>query len=416
MSDAPLISRVLVIENLKDESYGVEIIFDNPTLDTVWIDQIQFLGEVDQFIQFSMNRPFFHALTYYIQMTCDLVVASEYKSEYALDAYIVEDKSSDWAYNANGEFNFEFPGGGGRRWDYSIRFPVILSIVSKGRSAIRLLFGSLSKSIVKEKHKGGSPNGMYTAFTDINCKIIASTTTGLTLAKEMDGSFLEFVANNGKEVKQRSQKPWSSLLKQKKVNDNHTNPDSKMTVNPFPILLLTADPTNASRLRVGQELREIQEKLQLAKLRDKFVLHQGMSVRPADISQALLDIKPRIVHFSGHGQSDGTLCFEDQTGEIKPVKGDALAALFEQFRDQVDCILLNACYSENQAIAIAEHINYVIGMNAAIGDEAAIAFSIGFYQGLGGNRTIEEAYKLGCIQIRLQGIPEHLTPVLVQKK
>ncbi|HEY9664422.1 MAG TPA: hypothetical protein V6C65_38750, partial [Allocoleopsis sp.] len=80
------------------------------------------------------------------------------------------------------------------------------------------------------------------------------------------------------------------------------------------ILLLSADPTNASRLRIGEELREIQEKLQLAILREKFTLNQRMSVRPTDISQALLDVQPHIVHFSGHGEASGELCFEDRTG------------------------------------------------------------------------------------------------------
>jgi len=137
-----------------------------------------------------------------------------------------------------------------------------------------------------------------------------------------------------------------------------------------------------------------------------------LSIRPADISQALLDTEPQIVHFSGHGASNGALCFENQSGQIQFVEPDALAALFEQFTNQVNCVLLNACYSEIQAKAIAEHIEYVIGMNQAIGDKAAIAFAIGFYQALGAGRTIDEAYKLGCIQIRLQGISEHLTPVL----
>jgi hypothetical protein len=181
------------------------------------------------------------------------------------------------------------------------------------------------------------------------------------------------------------------------------------------ILLLSADPTDATRLRIGEELREIQEKLQLARLRDKFKLDQRMSVRPTDISQALLDIQPHIVHFSGHGVESGNLCFENRVGEIHPIMPDALAALFEQFASQVCCVLLNSCYSEIQAAAIAEHIDYVIGMNKAIGDHAAIAFAIGFYQAIGAGRTIEEAYKLGCVQIRLQSIPEHLTPVLIPR-
>ncbi len=178
------------------------------------------------------------------------------------------------------------------------------------------------------------------------------------------------------------------------------------------VLFLAADPTNASRLRLGEELREIQEKLQLSKSRDQITLHQRMSVRPADISQALLDIEPQIVHFSGHGTSTGALCFEDQEGQTHFVQPDAIAALFEQFAHQVNCVVLNACFSDVQAEAIAQHIEYVIGMNQAIGDKAAIAFAIGFYQALGAGRTVEEAYKLGCVQIQLQGIPEHLTPVL----
>jgi hypothetical protein len=168
---------------------------------------------------------------------------------------------------------------------------------------------------------------------------------------------------------------------------------------------------------LGEEFREIHEKLKLAQLRECFKLElPQLSVRPVDISQALLDVQPQIVHFSGHGTSTGALCFENQVGQTHFVQPDALAALFEQFAHQVNCVLLNACYSEIQAKAIAEHIEYVIGMNQAIGDDAAIAFAIGFYQALGAGRTMEEAYKLGCVQIGLQGIPEHLTPVLIKRE
>lgn len=181
------------------------------------------------------------------------------------------------------------------------------------------------------------------------------------------------------------------------------------------ILFLAADPTDATRLRLGEEFREIQEKLRLAKQREQFELHQRMAVRPADISQALLDVQPQIVHFSGHGTAAGALCFEDESGKSHPVPPDALAALFKEFSDHLHCVVLNACYSEGQANAIVEHIDYVIGMNQEIGDKAAIAFSVGFYQALGAGRTVEEAYRLGCAQIGLQNIPGHLTPVLVKK-
>lgn len=203
-----------------------------------------------------------------------------------------------------------------------------------------------------------------------------------------------------------------------KMEDDYTVKDTPQLQKKsiISILFVAADPTNASRLRLGEEFREIYEKLKLAQFRERFKLElPQLSARPSDISQALLDKQPHIVHFSGHGTTTGALCFENHVGEIHLVQPDALAALFEQFSHDVNCVLLNACYSEPQAEAIAKHIDYVIGMNQAIGDKAAIAFAIGFYQALGAGRTTEEAYKLGCVQIRLQNIPEHLTPVLIKK-
>jgi hypothetical protein len=181
------------------------------------------------------------------------------------------------------------------------------------------------------------------------------------------------------------------------------------------ILFVSADPTDAARLRIGEEIREIQEKLQLARLREKFNLQQKFSVRIADITQAMLDAEPTIVHFSGHGTSSGELCFENNVGKIHPVETDALSALFEQFSKQVDCVILNACYSEIQAKAISKHINYVIGMSNAIPDSTAIAFSVGFYQSLGAGRSIVESYNLGCVQVKMNNLPDGIIPVLMTR-
>jgi hypothetical protein len=200
------------------------------------------------------------------------------------------------------------------------------------------------------------------------------------------------------------------------VDHRTVTSDTPVPFNVFSILFLAADPTDASRLRLGEEFREIQEQLRSVKLREQVRLElPQLSVRPADISQALLDVQPQIVHFSGHGAASGALFFENQTGQAHIVQPAALAALFEQFAHHVTCVLLNACYSEAQAWAIGEHIEYVIGMNQAISDEAAIAFAIGFYQALGAGRTIEDAFNLGCVQIQLHGVRENLTPVLFKK-
>ena len=181
------------------------------------------------------------------------------------------------------------------------------------------------------------------------------------------------------------------------------------------ILFLAANPKDTDRLRLDQELRDIAEGLQRAQKRDHFSLEQRLAVRPRDIQRAMLDVDPKFIHFSGHGEGDQGLVFEDEIGNAKLVDGAALAGLFELFANQLTCVVLNGCYSEVQAKAIAQHIPYVIGMNQAIGDKAAIAFAVGFYDALGAGRGVEFAYKLGCTAIRMEGIAENLTPVLLRQ-
>ena len=181
------------------------------------------------------------------------------------------------------------------------------------------------------------------------------------------------------------------------------------------ILILAANPKATSHLRLDEEVREIDAGLQRAKKRELFDLKQRWAVRVQDVYQSLLDFEPQIVHFSGHGTGNDGLVMEDETGKMQLVDTVALAKLFELFASNVECIVLNACYSEVQASAIAQHIPYVIGMNKEIGDKAAIKFATGFYSALGAGESVEFAYKLGCNVIGLDGIAEHLTPVLKKK-
>jgi uncharacterized surface protein with fasciclin (FAS1) repeats len=135
-------------------------------------------------------------------------------------------------------------------------------------------------------------------------------------------------------------------------------------------------------------------------------------LRPDDLRKALLETKAQIVHFCGHGSGKNGLVLENEQGEAKSISTQALANLFKLFSGQIKCVVLNACYSEEQAEAIVQHVGYVIGMNEAIGDEAAIKFSIGFYDALGAQRSIKDAFDFGCNSTEIEGIAEYLAPVL----
>lgn len=178
------------------------------------------------------------------------------------------------------------------------------------------------------------------------------------------------------------------------------------------VLLLTSEPENNPRLRVGAEGREIKDIFDRAQMRERIRFVQRHAVRAKDISSALLDLKPTIVHFSGHGTQEGYLYFEDDAGRANPVEPQALSRLFRLFSKHTICVLLNACYSEDQATAISKHIYYVIGMEHDIFDQGAMAFSEGFYQALGSGEDFEKAFQFGCIEMTLRGIPGDRMPVL----
>ncbi len=204
------------------------------------------------------------------------------------------------------------------------------------------------------------------------------------------------------------------------------------------ILILAANPIDTVRLSLDREVGEIRTTLQLSKNRDRFEIAARGSVRPNELQQYLYDLQPQIVHFSGHGlgspiaehearssrkftpildddlQPQG-LMFEDDNGRSKVVSGAALANLFDLFRDRVVCVVLNSCYSTQQAQEIGKYIPYVVGMNRAIGDIAARKFSQGFYRAIWDDRSIEEAFLSGKNAIELDGIPEELIPVLLTR-
>ena len=92
--------------------------------------------------------------------------------------------------------------------------------------------------------------------------------------------------------------------------------------------------------------------------------------------------------------------FEAEDGGAQWVESAALSGLFKLFAAHVRCVVLNACYSEAQARAVAEHIPYVVGMTRALGGDAAITFSTAFYDALGAGEAVPFAYEYPSIRRR----------------
>jgi hypothetical protein len=172
------------------------------------------------------------------------------------------------------------------------------------------------------------------------------------------------------------------------------------------ILFLSASPTNADRLACEREVKAIRECLERAEHRDRFRLVEEWAVTPGDLVRHFVRYRPAIVHFSGHGARGGRLVLENERGEAAPVLPASLGKLFQARRGKgIRCVLLNACYAIDQAAALAEHVDCVLGIQGVVPDPTAIAFARGFYTTLAGGESVADAAALARVQADLQALP-----------
>lgn len=164
------------------------------------------------------------------------------------------------------------------------------------------------------------------------------------------------------------------------------------------VLVLNATPEDQKYIRPDKEGAILTEKQKM--LQDPVKpLHiiQRHAVRLDQIQQELLNNRPRILHFSGHG-SPGELVFENRDGSSAVLNGDLMASIVEAY-GELDCIVFHACFTEDVARACAKHVSTVIGSTGSINDETAPTFTFAFYQAVAHGRSYENAFQMGLNEV-----------------
>lgn len=172
---------------------------------------------------------------------------------------------------------------------------------------------------------------------------------------------------------------------------------------PVKVLFLSAEPVDGARLRLGQEIRDIEQKLRVAPAGDSFQLVSQWAVRPGDLMEALMIHQPTVVHFSGHADH-GRLVLENDRGEMQAIDGNRLAALLSEFSDTLRLVVLNACFTSLDFDILRSDIDFTVGTTSALSDGAAIRFSCCFYQALGFGMSVPAAYRLAKRQVTLEEV------------
>lgn len=206
------------------------------------------------------------------------------------------------------------------------------------------------------------------------------------------------------------------------------------------VLFLASNPSDTAKMELEKEFARVSRIMQDCNYAVKLVSEWALTTD--SLQSAILKHKPRIIHFSGHGlgstttqldsthpiksetrglslrnEDQGGIILQDANGKSHLVKGQALEQMFAIFSRYfpIDAVILNACYSEEQAKGISKYVKFVIGMNKAIEDQSALEFSNGFYMSMAMQYDIQLSFELAKNKIHLAGLPGHDIPVIFMR-
>lgn len=176
--------------------------------------------------------------------------------------------------------------------------------------------------------------------------------------------------------------------------------------------IIHQDGTEQSKLKLDKEAREIKEALTKSLNRDSINFETRWAVRTSDLFQAINEVNPTIIHFSGHGTDSGELVLQDNSDKPKLVDIESIIKLIEASTDNLRLVVFNNCFSSVFAESVSEILEASIGMNDSISDEAAITFASQLYSAIGFGNSLEKSFNQAKARLLLEEIKEELTPEL----
>jgi hypothetical protein len=184
------------------------------------------------------------------------------------------------------------------------------------------------------------------------------------------------------------------------------------------VLFLAANPTDTAVLRIGKEFQTLEKLLAQPNLPVRIKLVPVWGVEPPIVQGAILDNRPDLVHFSGHGEHDGILLESPGSGNKVALSPGLLGKVFAEInrplkQRRVRCVVLNACHSGPVAVAVSHSVDAVVGTREAIADDAAVAFVREFYTGIARGRSVDNAVGLGRNGMEMAGSGGFFDPKLV---
>jgi hypothetical protein len=175
---------------------------------------------------------------------------------------------------------------------------------------------------------------------------------------------------------------------------------------PLRVLIAFASPGGVAPLQIGEELARLDEALMPLTRRGLISITTLEHTTLERLDEALLNIRPHVLHFIGHGDfngGDGLLLLESDTPDRAPdpLTGRRLGVLLRNHLNNLRLVFLNSCVGATVSpvdpfggiaqTLIRRGVPAVIAMQFVIPDKAAIELSRHFYRYLAAGQPVDTA-------------------------
>jgi hypothetical protein len=181
------------------------------------------------------------------------------------------------------------------------------------------------------------------------------------------------------------------------------------------VLYMTANPE--MDLRTEVEVRDVQQAVKRALHRELIDVQYRPAATPEDLLDGMNDVRPHVVHFSGHA-GDAAVLFDNasvDSPEGHEVPFEMLARALGATTEPPTLLVLNGCDTLDGAEVLLEATPVVIAMATEISDLAASAFAARFYAAVASAQPIGPALRQGAVVLDLMGLDEGWKPDVLSR-
>lgn len=175
------------------------------------------------------------------------------------------------------------------------------------------------------------------------------------------------------------------------------------------LLFVSASPRGEPHLATDFELRRLRESLERPYVANRIEVLHRPAADYATLEQALLSLKPDLLHLSCHGDSAGNLMLANERDDPEPIPPKMFTGLIKALPFALELVVVNACHSTIVASMLPPTVAAAIGMRTALHDEAAIDFSSTLYRNLAIASSVPQAFKVvlnRLISHGAEGVPQ----------